>query len=78
MEIDPKKADKINAIHPPENPGELRSLLGMTNYCAKFIPDYATLTEPLRRLTRQTQEWMWTKEQDDSLTKKNKKKRATH
>ena len=44
MEIDPKKADKINAIQPPENPGELRSLLGMTNYCAKFIPDYATLT----------------------------------
>ena len=69
MEIDPKKADKINAIQPPENPGELRSLLGMTNYCAKFIPDYATLTEPLRRLTHQTQEWMWTKEQDDSLTK---------
>ena len=69
MEINPKKADKINAIQPPENPGELRSLLGMTNYCAKFIPDYATLTEPLRRLTHQTQEWIWTKEQDDSLTK---------
>ena len=33
------------------------------------IPDYATLTEPLRRLTHQTQKWMWTKEQDDSLTK---------
>ena len=44
MEINPKKADKINAIQPPENPGELQSLLGMTNYCAKFIPDYATLT----------------------------------
>ena len=60
---------KINTIQPPENPGELRSLLGMTNYCAKFIPDNATLTEPLRRLTHQTQDWMWTKEQDDSLTK---------
>ena len=56
MEINPKKADKINAIQPQENPGELQSLLGMTNYCAKFIPDYATLTEPLRRLSHQTQE----------------------
>ena len=69
MEIDPKKADKINTIQPPENPGELQSLLGMTNYCAKFIPNYARLTKPLRRLTHQTQEWRWTKEQDDSLTK---------
>ena len=68
MEIDPKKADKINAIQSPENPGELRSLLGMTKYCAKIIQDYATLTEPLCSLTHQTQEWMWTKEQDDSLT----------
>ena len=70
MDIDPKKADKINAIQPPGNPGELRSLLGMTNYCGKFIPDYTTLTEPVRRPTHQTQEWMWMKEQDDSLTKR--------
>ena len=69
MEIDPYMADKINAIQPPENPGELRSLLRMTNYCAKFTPDYTMLTEPVRRLTHQTQEWIWTKEQDDSLAK---------
>ena len=41
----------------------------MTNYCTKFIPEYATLTEPFCRLTHQTQEQLWTKEQDDSLTK---------
>ena len=69
MEVDPKKVDSISKIAPPENPGELLSLLGMTNYCSKFIPDYATLTEPLRRLTRKNAEWIWTTEHSSALEK---------
>jgi hypothetical protein len=36
----------------PINFAELRSLLGMTNYSSHFIPRYATIFEPLRRLTQ--------------------------
>ena len=39
----------------------------MINYCARFIPDYATKTESLRRLTHKGQAWNWTYEQDDVL-----------
>ena len=31
----------------------------MTQYVSRYIPHYATLTEPLRRLTRQDTPWMW-------------------
>lgn len=31
----------------------------MTQYISKFIPHYATVTEPLRCLTRQGVPWVW-------------------
>ena len=31
---------------------EVRSFLGLANYSSRFIPHFATLTEPLRKLTR--------------------------
>ena len=31
---------------------ETRSFLGLVNYCGRFIPDLATISEPLRRLTK--------------------------
>ena len=36
----------------PENVHELRSFLGLVNYSVRFIPQYATISEPLIRLTR--------------------------
>ena len=37
----------IKAITLPENTSNVASFLGMTNYYAKFLADYAELTEPL-------------------------------
>ena len=36
----------------PETVSEVRSFLGLANYSSRFIPHFATLTEPLRKLTR--------------------------
>ena len=36
----------------PRTVSETRSFLGLVNYCGRFIPDLATLSEPLRRLTK--------------------------
>lgn len=49
----PKKVSAIEHAPCPTNASELRSFLGMTNYFAMFISDYATICEPLRRLTQQ-------------------------
>ena len=57
---------KVEAIHnaePPTNVTEVRSFLGMLNYSSRFIENFATLSEPLRRLTRSDIEWVWGNEQ---------------
>ncbi|KAL9985304.1 hypothetical protein ACROYT_G007692 [Oculina patagonica] len=51
--IGPAK-DKVKAIvdaREPHSASEVRSFLGLANYNAQFIPDFATVAEPLRRLT---------------------------
>ena len=39
------------------------SFLGMAQYSAQFIKDYATITEPLRGFTKQSTVWRWSKEE---------------
>lgn len=36
----------------PKNTAEVRSFLGLVGFSSRFIPQFATLSEPLRRLTR--------------------------
>ncbi|KAK3739292.1 hypothetical protein QZH41_007139 [Actinostola sp. cb2023] len=60
MKPDPKKVEDIQNLEPPTNVKELRSILGMTGYSSRFIPDYATITAPLRELTHKNSSWNWT------------------
>jgi len=45
--ISPEKS-KID----PTNATEIRSFHGLVNFCQRFIQNYSTITEPLRRLTK--------------------------
>lgn len=38
---------------------EVQSLLGMVNFCSRFIPNYSTVTAPLRELTKQKTVFVW-------------------
>ncbi|KAJ8416539.1 hypothetical protein AAFF_G00358270 [Aldrovandia affinis] len=42
----------VSEAREPENASEVRSFLGLVSYSSRFIPQFATLSEPLRRLTR--------------------------
>jgi hypothetical protein len=42
------------------NPTELRSFLGLANYCARFVKDLANIVHPLRQLTKNGLKWEWT------------------
>ena len=44
ISADPKKVEAIVNLQSPSNATEVRSLLGMSNYCSRFISGYATLT----------------------------------
>ena len=41
----------------------------MTIYVGRFIPNYSTITKPLRRLTKQNEKWEWNSEQQQSFDK---------
>jgi hypothetical protein len=66
---DPKKVQAVKDAVPPTNVSELRSFLGMTNYSSRFIPHYASITEPLRCLTCQSTDWKWDEEQQNGFDK---------
>ncbi|XP_028418157.1 uncharacterized protein LOC114543323 [Dendronephthya gigantea] len=67
MSADPKKIAAICDATPPTNPSEVRSFLGLTGFCSRFIPNYATLTEPLKHLTRKGVRWNWGVQQNKSF-----------
>ena len=67
MSPDPDKVSVLNDASTPSNPTEVRSLLGMANYCLRFIPNYATITEPMRELMKKDTEWHWEKPEEDAF-----------
>ena len=63
-------ADKVEAVtsaREPQNVSETRSFLGLVNYCGRFIPDLATISEPLRRLTKAGTPLVFGKEQKEAF-----------
>ena len=57
---DQSKIDAIRNAPTPTTTSEVRSFLGLVNYCGRFIRDLATISEPLRELTRGNATWKWT------------------
>lgn len=55
------KREAVMGFRSPENESEVRSFLGLANYMGKFIPDLATIDEPLRRLTQKGVAFAWGK-----------------
>ena len=43
----------------PATPTEVRSFLGMVGFSARFIPNFATIAEPLRAMSRQGVPFVW-------------------
>ena len=64
---DPAKVESIDKALPPTTTSAVRSFLGMATYCAKFIPNFSDVSEPLRKLTRKDQPFLWGEEQEKSF-----------
>lgn len=50
---DPERIRDIINLEAPSTIRDIRSFLGMLNYCSKFINDFSTLTHPLREIIKQ-------------------------
>ena len=59
---DPGKVEAIRTMKQPENKKELQSFLGLCQYLTKFTPELASLSEPLRFLTRKNAIFEWTQQ----------------
>ena len=44
---------------PPKNVSSLRSILGSVQFYSKFLPNLATVLEPLYQLTKKDTKWKW-------------------
>jgi hypothetical protein len=64
---DPRKVETIRNAQPQSNPNEVRCFLGFVNFCARFIPNLATLAKPLRDLTKQNAKWKWTSTEQHAM-----------
>jgi len=68
ISIDQNKVAAVSAFKKPTNVSEIKSFIGMTNYCSKFLHHYADLSAPLRDLTNKKEtEFNWTKECDTAF-----------
>ena len=58
--IEPDTVKAIAQAPAPHDAGTLRSYLGMLSWYNKFIPNYATVVEPLRAVLRSDSDFKWT------------------
>ena len=63
------KVDAIKNAPEPKDVSQLRAFLGMLNYYHRFIPDAATVLEPLHQLLRKGTNWQWLEEQQIAFEK---------
>ena len=64
------QASKIEAIKntpSPTSQAEVRSFLGMASYCSRFIPNFSTVCEPLRNLTKKHTKWSWSEQHEKAF-----------
>lgn len=61
------KTDAIVSFRQPRNAVEVRSFLGLANYMNKFIPNLATIDEPLRKLTQKDVRFHWAEQEEKAF-----------
>ena len=67
LRIDPDKLAAIRDWEKPSNVTDVQSFLGFCNFVRKFVSWWSDLTEPLTRLLRKGEEFVWNKEQQKSF-----------
>ena len=63
----PAKIEPIKNYPVPQNLKALRRFLGTTSWYRRFIPNYATIAEPLTNLTKKNQKYEWLEEQQHAF-----------
>ena len=63
-----EKVKAVTEAREPQNASEVKSFLALVNFNTRFIPDLATVAEPLRRLTKKGEPFVFGPEQHAAFT----------
>ena len=56
---DPEKVAAVEEWPKPQGVKQLQAFLGTVGYYGQYIPRFATIAQPLHRLTSKEVEWSW-------------------
>lgn len=62
--------DKVKVVQsapPPQDVSQLKSFIGLVNYCGKFLPDLSGVLAPLYKLLQKETKWSWGTQQQKSF-----------
>ena len=63
------KVDAVKMMPPPEMVSGLHVVLGSVQFYGKFLPNLASVTEPLHHLTKEEVPWNWGIEEQAAFQK---------
>lgn len=66
---DQEKIRAIKEMPAPTDKKRIQRLLGTINYLAKFVPNMSAVTEPIRKLLKEENEFIWAHEQQQAFEK---------
>ena len=67
IRADPGKTEAINAMPSPHDVKGIQRFLGMVNYYRQLIPNCSKITEPLAKLIRKGEPFIWGPEQEQAF-----------
>jgi len=69
LKVDPEKVKAILDWPVPSNVKEIQSFIGLCNYYRIFIKEFAKIAQPLHKLTRKNDPFLWGFDQQKSFDK---------
>lgn len=67
ISADDKQISSLINASAPKNATEARSFLGLAQYLARFIKDFAFISAPIRQLTHKNAKWVWGPEEQHAF-----------
>lgn len=67
MSPDPSKVEAIQQLQPPKNVSEVRTIVGMVNYLARYVPDVSKTMQPILELMKSDVLFTWGSAQQNAF-----------
>ncbi|KAG7588696.1 Zinc finger CCHC-type [Arabidopsis suecica] len=68
VSVDPEKIKSIKDWPRPKNATEIRSFLGLAGYYRRFVKGFASMSQPMTRLTGKDTKFQWSEECEKSFS----------